>query len=374
MFGRRRRLRLRNINHESSRKAFETRLAPPFHLQCGLPISITNLAERHLRLETGRPSRPVKECSHINHESSRKAFETAFVGADFRPVYHISITNLAERHLRPGKPELFPSSGRPYINHESSRKAFETPVLTTLPPYHYELDINHESSRKAFETGWVSCLDDRDGLPISITNLAERHLRLLWSLEPPPRQCRISITNLAERHLRLMGPRGLHLDLIKGISITNLAERHLRLIPSRMDEAAEAMDINHESSRKAFETGVACWRKQIRVVRISITNLAERHLRRPYNSRRFRIHQFGISITNLAERHLRLAEDLRVVIDLRVISITNLAERHLRPSPLRPVNTLSLGYINHESSRKAFETEERRTIHAGRSRGYQSRI
>ena len=89
------------------------------------------------------------------------------------------------------------------INHESSRKAFETPVLTTLPPYHYELDINHESSRKAFETGWVSCLDDRDGLPISITNLAERHLRLLWSLEPPPRQCRISITNLAERHLRL---------------------------------------------------------------------------------------------------------------------------------------------------------------------------
>ena len=43
--------------------------------------------------------------------------------------------------------------------------------------------------------------------------------------------------------------------LLKTISITNLAERHLRL--SRiMAVAAIALykDINHESSRKAFET------------------------------------------------------------------------------------------------------------------------
>ena len=40
----------------------------------------------------------------------------------------------------------------------------------------------------------------------------------------------ISITNLAERHLRRSLFR-LNLDHVKGISITNLAERHLRPSP-----------------------------------------------------------------------------------------------------------------------------------------------
>ena len=78
-----------------------------------------------------------------------------------------------------------------HINHESSRKAFETwhePSLSHTALLH----INHESSRKAFETrvGASTVIPSR--MDISITNLAERHLR---------------------RELMFAG-RGLHLDLV----------------------------------------------------------------------------------------------------------------------------------------------------------------
>ena len=165
----------------------------------------------------------------------------------------ISITNLAERHLRP-----------PY----------------TRPPWNaWALpDINHESSRKAFETRAGSERRPQGPSGISITNLAERHLRQDGSRRLPSLCTTISITNLAERHLRHEAPEVACGDL-------------------------EVTNINHESSRKAFETEgdkVISGEKR----RISITNLAERHLRRsdrpscgPPSG--------GISITNLAERHLR---------------------------------------------------------------------
>ena len=118
------------------------------------PISITNLAERHLRhsaSESVSASTPV----YINHESSRKAFETTTVKVSpLRPVNtRISITNLAERHLRP--------------------LSFVNSYFFTVAPH-----INHESSRKAFETPSVPGLLPRLSRWISITNLAERHLRL----------------------------------------------------------------------------------------------------------------------------------------------------------------------------------------------------
>ena len=139
-------------------------------------ISITNLAERHLRLIEDYPN---------------------------RFIILISITNLAERHLRP--PRTPPRSRRAqarYINHESSRKAFET---------------SGPSSR-------LSRREDR----ISITNLAERHLRH-----------RERVYRFNQHHR---------------ISITNLAERHLRRVPRDPRVAVMAENINHESSRKAFET------------------------------------------------------------------------------------------------------------------------
>ena len=64
-----------------------------------------------------------------------------------------------------------------YINHESSRKAFETvDAISSSQVGHW--DINHESSRKAFETP-SPATETCPGIRISITNLAERHLRLL---------------------------------------------------------------------------------------------------------------------------------------------------------------------------------------------------
>ena len=65
-------------------------------------ISITNLAERHLRLGVGLGGRHWRRFGpYINHESSRKAFETGHRvhRLDYRDG-KISITNLAERHLR----------------------------------------------------------------------------------------------------------------------------------------------------------------------------------------------------------------------------------------------------------------------------------
>ena len=69
---------------------------------------------------------------NINHESSRKAFETL----DYR--------------------DGGPVTTRENINHESSRKAFETWSTPQGwgPP---SRDINHESSRKAFETRSTCC-------------------------------------------------------------------------------------------------------------------------------------------------------------------------------------------------------------------------
>ena len=63
----------------------------------------------------------------INHESSRKAFET--------PI-------MTREHVLTGL----------HINHESSRKAFETSVVGNVDLTMPVGDINHESSRKAFET------------------------------------------------------------------------------------------------------------------------------------------------------------------------------------------------------------------------------
>ena len=141
-------------------------------------------------------------------------------------------------------------------------------------------------------------------------------------------------------------------------------------------------NINHESSRKAFETQVPPGRPHL-CGRISITNLAERHLRLPVTAHK-RVVPCHISITNLAERHLRhlcpvyhylhflfisitnLAErHLRLVhggvwrkLGRRRISITNLAERHLRRrAPRFRAWCIRGSYINHESSRKAFETK-----------------
>ena len=143
---------------------------------------------------------------------------------------------------------------------------------------------------------------------------------------------RISITNLAERHLRLgLLPR-LSRWFFHLISITNLAERHLR--PSYRYEGigVTVLDINHESSRKAFETraGFPSVRPPT-TTNISITNLAERHLRHSYVR-----HSPGAST--------------------RIISITNLAERHLRPRTQPQRRPPPQRHINHESSRKAFET------------------
>ena len=114
--------------------------------------------------------------------------------------------------------------------------------------------INHESSRKAFETG--------------------RRLRHLLSPS-----IIISITNLAERHLRLPRPQRHMPSRSCPISITNLAERHLRPRTQPRRPQTRLWDINHESSRKAFETGLDL--PSLRPLRspISITNLAERHLR-----------------------------------------------------------------------------------------------
>ena len=171
-------------------------------------------------------------------------------------------------------------------------------------------------------------------------------------------------------------------NLLLNISITNLAERHLRLRHDGVPRDPRGSDINHESSRKAFETPSPLHLLPLRRQRISITNLAERHLRpanREVDARAGR----RISITNLAERHLRhecslgspststvsisitnLAErHLRPILTLPSyghkgkISITNLAERHLRQvEGSKRARRADRGNINHESSRKAFET------------------
>ena len=63
---------------------------------------------------------------------------------------------------------------------------------------------------------------------------------------------------------------------------------------------------------------------------ISITNLAERHLRHPSILCTTPYHYKPISITNLAERHLRRELVFTGRPPQLLISITNLAERHLR--------------------------------------------
>ena len=192
------------INHESSRKAFETphdgrsdrnrkeeisitnlaerhlRLNFYLHLLSFLvvEISITNLAERHLRLPPTRAVPRTWALSDINHESSRKAFETASSSPRMhegssdinhessrkafetlptgkrrcRSPRWISITNLAERHLRLDVCRVLEARTQPHINHESSRKAFETSRVTGASTVTSSRNINHESSRKAFET------------------------------------------------------------------------------------------------------------------------------------------------------------------------------------------------------------------------------
>ena len=87
---------------------------------------------------------------------------------------------------------------------------------------------------------------------ISITNLAERHLRQVALGHHEAPEVTISITNLAERHLRPLAIALNTLSLLK-ISITNLAERHLRR-NRHLPISTHELDINHESSRKAFET------------------------------------------------------------------------------------------------------------------------
>ena len=82
----------------------------------------------------------------------------------------------------------------------------------------------------------------------------------------------------------------------------------------------------------------------------------------------------SISITNLAERHLRLVGVAFLVHAFEGISITNLAERHLRPGNWDLTIPVGSGYINHESSRKAFETRELGPYNSRRFRVYQSRI
>ena len=159
-----------------------------------------------------------------------------FLGRSF---HLISITNLAERHLRPVR-SLFILRWRIllHINHESSRKAFETSPLPRGAGPPLQPDINHESSRKAFETGASADASAIKSPQISITNLAERHLR------PAPASVIISSQ--------------------VGISITNLAERHLRHDPNRFIILIIGTDINHESSRKAFETRgwmLSLWRQ-----------------------------------------------------------------------------------------------------------------
>ena len=114
-------------------------------------ISITNLAERHLRpVDSDALAAFIR--SHINHESSRKAFETRSPSPamDTWPE-RISITNLAERHLRLGVGSTVSIIETVDINHESSRKAFETRIEAVEAIAEYK-HINHESSRKAFET------------------------------------------------------------------------------------------------------------------------------------------------------------------------------------------------------------------------------
>ena len=138
--------------------------------------------------------------------------------------------------------------------------------------------INHESSRKAFETLQPDHIRLNEFTEISITNLAERHLRrVTYDIIGIP-LIDISITNLAERHLRPL-PLGelCHLSVVR-ISITNLAERHLRLLNAFDKPSISCTNINHESSRKAFETRHARPGTTL-ISPISITNLAERHLR-----------------------------------------------------------------------------------------------
>ena len=144
-----------------------------------VPISITNLAERHLRPGFACASKQPERKRNINHESSRKAFETHRYGPPGSQIHIISITNLAERHLRlmsvgsrpPRTPPrisitnlaerhlrlfvgtLVPPDLCSDINHESSRKAFETGRVYRFCRYPCT-HINHESSRKAFETPW----------------------------------------------------------------------------------------------------------------------------------------------------------------------------------------------------------------------------
>ena len=147
------------------------------------------------------------DAPYINHESSRKAFETRA-----RFPFHFFVCPLS------------------YINHESSRKAFETPMnlCSWGSPSTY---ITHESIRKAFETHRLTCPARERVFTISITNLAERHLRPVVGKDDfTTPEGIISITNLAERHLRLLTLPSYRYEG-KGviISITNLAERHLRL-------------------------------------------------------------------------------------------------------------------------------------------------
>ena len=119
-------------------------------------------------------------------------------------------------------------------------------------------------------------------------------------------QSRISITNLAERHLRPFFPASFSSRPEQAtISITNLAERHLRLRVAGDLCVAVDPHINHESSRKAFETGRRLRHLLSPSIIISITNLAERHLRLPRPQRHMPSRSCPISITNLAERHLR---------------------------------------------------------------------
>ena len=115
-----------HINHESSRKAFET-----------------VVGKADLSTPTG---------SDINHESSRKAFETtASTSITGSPALHINHESSRKAFETPKSPPTrLPKSAR-NINHESSRKAFETLGHGNVAG-NSDLNINHESSRKAFET------------------------------------------------------------------------------------------------------------------------------------------------------------------------------------------------------------------------------
>ena len=118
-----------------------------------------------------------------------------------------------------------------------------------------------------------------EGTEISITNLAERHLRLPLTACEAVLTDRISITNLAERHLR-PSPWSERLTSQLPRDINHESSRKaFETSAYRIADTGADADINHESSRKAFETTLQFPSVPGLSPLISITNLAERHLR-----------------------------------------------------------------------------------------------